>query len=130
MSGDKDITRWNRVGLRRFRYIDGNAATFLEEIRIRLAERFPQWAAVQYRIEAEDPLHRDERMVEQYHAPRSPVPDWGWEIARALARACHVLGEHVDAYANEAYLGTATQWENLRRLVAMIDYHPAPPASA
>ena len=29
-----------------------------------------------------------------------------------------------------SYLATATQWESLRRLAALVDYHPAPPASA
>ncbi|MCH8308985.1 MAG: hypothetical protein IIB17_00640, partial [Chloroflexi bacterium] len=39
-------------------------------------------------------------------------------------------GEHVDAFANEGFIGTATQWDSLRRMVEMLDYHPAPPASA
>ena len=119
MTGRSDITRWNRAGLRRFQYVDANAATYLEELRVRLAERFPLWQAVQRSAE-----------IEQYRRPRSAVPDWGWEIARSLARACHVLGNHIDAFANESYLATATQWESLRRLVALVDYHPAPPASA
>ena len=120
MTGRSDITRWNRAGLRRFQYVDANAATYLEELRVRLAERFPLWQAIQ----------RTSTEIEQYRRPRSAVPDWGWEIARSLARACHVLGDHVDAFANESYLATATQWESLRRLVALVDYHPAPPASA
>jgi Baseplate J-like protein len=120
MTGRSDITRWNRAGLRRFQYVDANAATYLEELRVRLAERFPLWQAIQ----------RTSTEVEQYRRPRSAVPDWGWEIARSLARACHVLGNHIDAFANESYLATATQWESLRRLVALVDYHPAPPASA
>jgi hypothetical protein len=120
MTGRSDITRWNRAGLRRFRYVDANAATYLEELRVRLAARFPAWQALQ-------PTSTE---VDQYSRPRSAVPDWGWEIARALARACHVLGGHIDAFANESYLATATQWESLRRLVALVDYHPAPPASA
>ena len=120
MTGRSDITRWNRAGLRRFQYVDANAATYLEELRVRLADRFPLW----------QPIQRTSTEVEQYRRPRSAVPDWGWEIARSLARACHVLGEHVDAFANESYLATATQWESLRRLAALVDYHPAPPASA
>jgi hypothetical protein len=120
MTGRSDITRWNRAGLRRFQYVDANAATYLEELRVRLADRFPLWQAIQ--------LTSTE--IEQYRRPRSAVPDWGWEIARSLARACHVLGNHIDAFANESYLATATQWESLRRLVALVDYHPAPPASA
>jgi len=126
-----DLTRWNRAGLRRFRYVDGNAATYLEELRLLLAKKFPGWAAVDLELPAaETSQERDARLLSQYEAGRSALPDWAWEISRSLARALHVLTEHVDAYANEGYLGTATQWESLRRLVEMIDYRPAPPASA
>lgn len=110
MSGP-DLTRWNRAGLTRFRYVDGNALTFLEDLRAELAARFPEWEI-------------QERKYDE------PSADWGWEIVRAFARACHVLGEHVDAYANEGFLRTATQWDSVRKLVAMLDVHPAPPASA
>ena len=30
----RDLTRWNRAGLRRFRYVDGAAAEWLEYLRI------------------------------------------------------------------------------------------------
>jgi hypothetical protein len=130
MTGRTDITRWNRAGLRRIRYVDANAATYLEELRVRLAERFPIWQAIQRSTDVDPSAGPNTRLIEQYLAPRSAVPDWGWEIARALARACHVLGDYVNAFANESYLATATQWESLRRLVALVDYHPAPPASA
>ena len=36
----QDLTRWNRAGLKRFRYVDGNAATHLEELRLALLSRF------------------------------------------------------------------------------------------
>lgn len=111
MSAGPDLTRWNRAGLTRFRYVDGNALTFLEDLRAELAVHFPDWEI-------------DQRNYDE------PSADWGWEIVRAFARACHVLGEHVDAYANEGYLRTATQWDSVRKLVAMLDVHPAPPASA
>ena len=42
----RDLTRWNRAGLGRIRYVDGNAATYLDEIRDRLAAAFPQWQAM------------------------------------------------------------------------------------
>ena len=29
-----DLTRWNRAGLTRFEYVDGDAAVWLEELRI------------------------------------------------------------------------------------------------
>ncbi|MEM1302772.1 MAG: hypothetical protein AAGH17_09330, partial [Pseudomonadota bacterium] len=29
-----DLTRWNRAGLTRFDYVDGNAAVWLEELRL------------------------------------------------------------------------------------------------
>ena len=40
MSQQKDLTRWNRAGKNRFRYIDGNAVEYLEMLRQQLAERF------------------------------------------------------------------------------------------
>lgn len=137
MSAGPDLTRWNRAGLTRFRYVDGNAQTFLEELRAALVRSFPDpaapgdplkslWRAIETPA-AETGSQRRERMERQYHEVRG---EWGWEIARAFARACHVLGEHLDAYANEGYLRTATQWDSVRKLVATLDVHPAPPASA
>lgn len=131
----KDLSRWNRAGLSRFRYIDGNAIGYLETLRRSLLEQFTdassgelQWQDLAVAIAADETeRERLERLSDQYEAKRR---DFAWEIARALARATHVLNEHLDAYANESYLGTVTQWDNLRRLVAMLDYHPAPPASA
>ena len=131
MSHAKDLTRWNRAGLDRFRYIDGNAVTFLELLRKALSERFPLWQDIIATPPAgetpEESLARTEALLEQYHGP---VRDLIWEILRSLARASHILAEHVDVYANEGYLQTATQWDNVRRLVQMLDYRPAPPASA
>ena len=40
MSKRGDLTRWNRAGLSRFRYVDGNAAEYLEILRQQLAKRF------------------------------------------------------------------------------------------
>lgn len=127
MSAGLDLTRWNRAGLARFRYLDANAVDFLERLRLELAARFPGWEPIQT-PPAETDAQRRERMARQYDA--EPQSDWAWEIARAFARACHVLGEHLDAYANEGYLRTATQWDSVRKLVAMLDVYPAPPASA
>jgi hypothetical protein len=127
-----DLTRWNRAGLSRFEYVDGNAATYLELLRQALDPRFPdRWDALRSGLpedlDEEPDGDRLERMLVQYRRERG---DWGWEIARALARVCHVLTGHLDVYANEGYLDTATQWDNVRRLVEMLDYSPAPPASA
>ncbi|MCP3902780.1 MAG: hypothetical protein GY715_04010 [Planctomycetes bacterium] len=129
MSAETDLTRWNRSGLARFRYVDGNAATFLEIVRDALARQpvFDRWQAGSAPSGPESRAERKERLEEQYGGSTG---DWGWELGRTLARAVHVLTEHIDADANEGYLETATQWENLRRLVEMIDYHPTPPASA
>jgi hypothetical protein len=174
-----DLTRWNRAALHRFQYVGGDAAVWVEELRIALlglylrgtdpARRTPErWrdlfsdpdllepradpteenqrlarlAALQRETAAalawpsllpgfpdrpETAARRNRRLLEQY-AIRSP--DYGWEIMRAFARAAHVLLGHLDAYANEGYLRTATQWDNLRRLAATVNYQPAPPASA
>lgn len=144
MSTRADLTRWNRAGLSQLAYVDGNAATYLEVLRAALSSRFPDWNDL--RVEAasevaEGPLELDKQELERLEHQYVQGPggwtnntaariDWLWEIARALARATHVLGGHLDAYANESFLRTATQWENVRRLVSLIDYRPGPPASA
>jgi hypothetical protein len=56
--------------------------------------------------------------------------EYAWEISRAFARAAHVLLGHLNAFANEGYLRTATQWDSLRKLASMVNYQPTPPASA
>ena len=50
MNPSEDLTRWNRAGLSRFDYIDGNAAVFLERLRRALAARFPGWQPVTARM--------------------------------------------------------------------------------
>jgi hypothetical protein len=152
MNDPTDLTRWNRASLSRFRYIDGNALTYLETLRQALLVRYSdpesavlQWGSLvprragdaddayvryeqeQMRLQGETDRERLDRLQAQYEGERR---DWAWEIARVLARAAHVLTETIDVYANEGYLRTATQWDNVRRLVEMLDYHPAPPASA
>ncbi len=132
MTAHTDLTRWNRAGLTRFRYVDGNAPVFLELLRESLARRFGavgggMWDILHDVPQSEDYRERLHRLEAQYTADRRDV---GWEIVRLFARACQVLTSHVEAYANEGFLGTATQWDNVRRLVEMLDYHPAPPASA
>jgi len=143
MSDRQDLTRWNRAGLSHFTYVDGNAAEFLEILRQQLAEKFPDanWLAPSVAVptnekeaEAESllaeqkRLHlREQRILGQYHQDRR---DWVWEITRTFARSCHILTGYADAWANEGHLGTATQWDNVRRLVELLGYYPAPPASA
>lgn len=128
----KDLTRWNRAGLKRIRYINGNAATFLEDIRSNLLEneKFKKWEELKAVYDTKDSETDSNHAVEEYEHLQSQKGSMGLEIIRSFARASHVLTEHIDAYANESFLGTATQWDNIRRLVGMIDYHPAPPASA
>jgi len=161
-----DLTRWNRTGLSRFQYVDGDAAVWLEELRIAMlglyccgvdpADRVPEkwrdlfmkpeaerqvktsaveieantvWKDVftQFPVGIETPGKRNQRLLAQYAAQS---PDYAWETMRAFSRAAHILLGHLDAYANEGYLGTATQWENLRKLATMVNYQPTPPASA
>lgn len=130
-----DLTRWNRAGLTQFRYVDGNAITFTETLRLAMIEAYTEggqnkWESLETAIPQtpdESALLRQARWVKQYQDERR---DYSWEILRSYARASHVLTEHLDRYANESYIGTATQWNNVRRLVEMLDYHPAPAASA
>jgi hypothetical protein len=158
-----DLTRWNRAGLSRFDYVDGDASVWLEELRIAMLglylrggdaqQRTPEFWRDLYLRPKEDwpdvsqaaarvpweklaPVlppqqesrgRRSERLLKQYGEHSD---DYAWEINRAFARATHVLLGHLNAYANEGYLRTATQWDNLRRLAAMVNYQPTPPASA
>jgi hypothetical protein len=161
-----DLTRWNRSGLKRFQYVDGNAPVWLEELRLGMLalylrgiapeEREPEkwrelfakpvsewglpgpmqryadavaWTELLPAVPAkpENAGARNRRLLDQY--ARAPG-EYGWEIMRAFARAAHVLLGHADAYANEGYLRTVTQWDNLRKLAEMVNYQPAPPASA
>jgi len=161
-----DLTRWNRAGMSRFQYVDGNAAVWLEELRIAMlglycrgidpvdrtpekwrdvfmkpvAERQLKASAVEFEnssvwkdvftpfpVDVETQGKRNKRLLDQYDTLSS---DYAWETMRAFARAAHILLGHLNAYANEGYLGTATQWDNLRKLAAMVNYQPTPPASA
>lgn len=124
----RDLTRWNRAGLSRFQYLDGNAAVFLEQLRAGLEKQFPQWRQMRETIPPNETEEQRKSRMEALYA-KDPE-DMLWQLTRQFARACHVLGGHLDAYANEGYLGTASQWESLRRLVALLDYAPRPPASA
>ena len=121
-----DYMAWNRRGLPRFRYLNANAKTVLEELRTSFAQDFSQWQDVQI-PDAENSQQRSLRIDNQYSGSRR---DFAWEIARAFSRAEHVLLGHIDAFANEGFIGTATQWEYLRRLVELVDYRPRPPSSA
>ncbi|MHC2284111.1 hypothetical protein ACVME8_010781 [Bradyrhizobium diazoefficiens] len=165
VSAPRDLTRWNRAGLSRFAYIDGNAAVWLDEVRLSMLARFIRDVSGEVRTEdywrdlfqralapqdiadaqayagklvwktlleplpakPETTRLRNERLLALY-ARRSP--DQAHEIMRAFARAAHVLLGHVDAYANEGYLRTATQWDSMRKLCAMIGYQPTPAAAA
>jgi len=139
-----DLTRWNRAGLKRFLYVDGNAAIYLEALRQELFARLAGWDMELLGLELDKADDRKEVLknyIEQFSKDHQRALDnymnlndnpgsISLEIVRSFARAAHVLTEHLDAYANEGFLGTATQWENVRRLVYGLDYHPAPPASA
>ena len=170
-----DLTRWNRFGLSRFRYTRGEAAEWLEMLRVhlllvsalqnggplpaglpddpdawlealargeRLAGAAPdeafdlaggRWRLLEapeteqgYRRAARAVTYRDAVAARYAHIS----PDQATQIARAFARAIHVLGRSIDAYAQEGLLGTVTQPEHLRLLVEMTGLTPTPAASA
>lgn len=131
LSESVDLTRWNRAGLSQINYINGNAATYQESLREMLRKQFSQDETVLQWLgdEANDATVNQwqQRLIEQYQGERR---DYVWELFRSFARAVHILAHTADAYANERYIRTATQWDNVRRLVNMLDYYPAPPASA
>ena len=123
----RDLTRWNRAGLNRVEYVDGNAVTFLADLRDALAGAFPDMDLPPAPPGDATPAEQLQALIALYADDRH---DLFWQFHRSLARACHVLAGYIDATANESWIGTATQWESLRRLVAMLDYAPRPPASA
>jgi len=127
-----DFTRWNRAGLATVQYVDGNAAVFLERLRSRLAVSFPHWKTLTSITPRSDSPADTKQYLEKLYAGETAVfaDDVLWQLTRSSARASHILAATLDAYANEGWVGTATQWESLRRLVAMLDYAPHPPASA
>jgi hypothetical protein len=123
-----DYTRWNRPGLPQVRYVNANAVTYLEALRMEFANRFPEWGNLPAAAEpGETLLTWLERLEKQYQMSRQ---DWAWETSRSFARALHILTEHINAYANEGYIGTATQWDHVRRLAAMVGYAPKTATSA
>lgn len=158
----RDYTRWNRAGLTSMTYVDGNAATYLDDLNSAMLAQFLQgetgpartpefwsdvlatslpptevarlqqgltWKGLMPDIPPQpaSTFERNRRLLAAYLAQS---PDYAEEIMRAFARAAHVLLGHVNAYANEGYLRTATQWETARKLAAMAGYQPAPAASA
>ncbi|MCY0096589.1 hypothetical protein [Hoeflea ulvae] len=57
-------------------------------------------------------------------------PDQAQHISRAFARAVYLLSRSLDAYAQEGFITTVTQPENMRRLLAMTGFRATPPSSA
>ncbi len=45
-----DLTRWNRAGLPRFEYVDGDAAVWLEELRIAMMGLVARGAEMEERL--------------------------------------------------------------------------------
>src|SRR6185436_19616846 len=96
--------RWSDLGVRPPQVAETEAQR-LDRLLVQYFEEEPSGATAARSREAVNRLRRDP----------------AWQITRATARAVHVLGEYLDAYANEGFLRTATQWDNVRRLVETLD---------
>lgn len=79
-----------------------------------------------YRRANPAPTYRDAVAARYAHVSA----DQSAQIARAFARAVHVLTRSIDAYAQEGLLGTVTQPDHLRLLIEMTGLTPTPAASA
>ncbi|MFC6671254.1 hypothetical protein [Marinobacterium aestuariivivens] len=74
-----DLTRWNRAGLSRLRYVDGNAVTHLETLRQGLARAFNsasglQWPELEIDTESGGATTETECLRQQYQAPGGTTP--------------------------------------------------------
>ena len=118
----KPITRWNRAGLSRFSYINGNAPSFFAQMAAAYRARLLGIKTPQ--------LSRQEALEQMSLLYESRSTDLGLEMLRSFARSSHVLTEHINDFANEMTVPTAAKWESLRKLAGMVNYLPAPPASA
>ncbi|MBN1655971.1 MAG: baseplate J/gp47 family protein [Deltaproteobacteria bacterium] len=137
-----DLTRWNRSGLKRLSYVDGNAATFLETLRDILHNNFQNdWGKVRLPPPFDEERLKEENADEQWLAQTKndfltkqyndeEKDDIVWALMRVFSRSCHVLAQHIDAHANETFLRTATEWEDIRKMVAMLGYEPVGATSA
>ncbi|MEP3346270.1 MAG: hypothetical protein ABJN34_00135 [Litoreibacter sp.] len=92
----------------------------------RLADALPPSTDEGAKLESRG--QRTKRIRSQYRATSDG--DYAWDLLRAFARASHVTLGHLNAYQNEGYLRTATQWDNLRRMASLVNYQPTPAASA
>ncbi len=119
-----NLTRWNRAGLERFRYVDGNAVTFLEDLRLAEIDAFElpgglqQWQALLDAFpvgDNESVQARHQRWLAQYHDHRQ---DYAWELLRSLARSAHVLGEYTNTHANETFIGTHADQKELEKITS------------
>lgn len=118
----KPITRWNRAGLSRFSYINGNAPGFFADMMAEYRSRLLGRPA--------PVLSKEEAADQAAQLYGNPNTEWGAQVLRSFARSSHVLTEHINDFANEMTVPTAARWESLRKLANMVNYLPAPPASA
>lgn len=138
----KDLSRWNRSGLQSMSYADGNAADYLETMRMHWQQQFPNlWIRqLEERVSLEEfntddqeqgeewiAFFINDQLEQQYKAERS---DLAWELARTFARSAHVLTKNIDDQANAAFLRTAKHWADIKRVVGILGYQPAGATSA
>ena len=86
MTERNDLTRWNRAGLSRFRYVDGNAIEYLETLRQELVDKFAdsetglcEWLspaekipANEVKAESETLIQRQERLSRRCYSEITP----------------------------------------------------------
>lgn len=111
-SGSSSFTAQNPPGLGRIAYRDQDADTLTASMLQRLRELFPAYNSVLL-----DPGARQH-------------PDFGVTLVELFAHAAEILSFYQDCRANEAFLRTARLEASLREHARLIDYQPAPGASA
>ena len=99
------LPRWNRPGLDAIQYRIGTFATFLQGMLDAVATVDPP----HYPLRAWTSRHED---------------DYGVQILELWAYVADIVTFYQERFANEAFLGTATQRESVFRLTAALGYRP------
>ena len=109
-----DLTRWNRAGLSRFQYVDGDAAVWLEELRIAMlglycrgvdpADRTPEkWRDLFMKTEAERQVKTSAVAIETSSVWKDVFAAFPVEVEAQGKRNQRLLEQYADQSTDYAW---------------------------